>query len=229
MFRKPVLFAMSLLLASATHAAPVWQWLPAGALESLDMALPHEAVALREIRLAGAELRALTRDSVLVLPLPGGDLNYMVLGEQRFDNGDRGLRAVLDDGSGSYIVSMTLGERHLLATIYSPQGRYRLQAQREGDDYVGWLFQDSDQFRVLPRHRRVVDRDLALNRAADRELRAGDQPNRRAIRRVEKRQLEQRTWCIGRAHGADRTQSRIKQGQKTRALGSAQRGTLSAS
>lgn len=150
MFRKPVLFAMSLLLASATHAAPVWQWLPAGALESLDMALPHEAVALREIRLAGAELRALTRDSVLVLPLPGGDLNYMVLGEQRFDNGDRGLRAVLDDGSGSYIVSMTLGERHLLATIYSPQGRYRLQAQREGDDYVGWLFQDSDQFRVLP-------------------------------------------------------------------------------
>ena len=80
MFRKPVLFAMSLLLASATHAAPVWQWLPAGALESLDMARPHEAVALREIRLAGAELRALTRDSVLVLPLPGGDLNYMVLG-----------------------------------------------------------------------------------------------------------------------------------------------------
>ena len=150
MFRKPVLLAMSLLLASATHAAPVWQWLPEGALEAFDMALPHEAVALREIRLAGAELRALTRDSVLVLPLPGGDLSYTVLGEQRFDNGDRGLRAVLEDGSGNYIVSLTLGESDLLATIYSPEGRYRLQAQRAGDDYVGWLFQNSDQFRMLP-------------------------------------------------------------------------------
>ena len=109
MFRKSVLFAMSLLLAGTSHAAPLWQWLPQGALEASDMALPHEAVELREVRLAGAELQTLTRDSILALPLPGGELSYRVLGEQRFDNGDRGLRAVLDDGSGSYIVSLTLG------------------------------------------------------------------------------------------------------------------------
>ena len=150
MSRTSVLFAFCMLMAGGSHAAPMWQWLPEGALASGAMTLPTEAVALRAIRLEGAQLQALTFDSVLVLPLPDGELEYRVLGEQRFDNGDRGLRAVLEDGSGNYIVSLTLGESDLLATIYSPQGRYRLQAQRAGDDYEGWLFQNSDQFRVLP-------------------------------------------------------------------------------
>jgi len=148
--RIPLLFAVSLLLASTSHAAPLWQWLPEGALDGYDMALPYESAAPEEITLSTAALQALALDSILTLPLPGGDLNYRVLAEQRFDNGDRGLRAVLDDGSGSYIVSLTLGAAELLATIYAPDGKYRVQAQRAGDDYVGWLFQDSDQFRVLP-------------------------------------------------------------------------------
>jgi len=150
MFRKPLLLAASLLLVSPAHAAPLWQWLPEGALNAHAMALPHEAVGSREVALPAAVLRALTLDSVLSVPLPGAALDYQVVSEQVFDNGDRGLRAVLQDGSDSYIVSLTLGAANLLATIYTPDGKFRLQAQLDGDHYVGWLFQDSDQFRILP-------------------------------------------------------------------------------
>lgn len=150
MLRKALLVATSLLLVSSTHAAPLWQTLPEGALAAHAMTLPHEATGQREIVMAAADLEALVLDSVLTLPLPGGALDYRVLSEQRFDNGDRGLRAVLEDGTGSHIVSLTLGASQLLATVYTPAGKYRLQAQRDGDVFVGWLFQDSDQFRVLP-------------------------------------------------------------------------------
>lgn len=150
MFRLSLICAVSALLAGPLHAAPFWQWLPEGELAGSGITLPHEATALRDVSLSAATLDALTVDSTLSLPLPEGELHYRVVSEQRFDNGDRGIRAVLEDETGAYIVSLTLSASDVLATIYAPERKYRLQARRAGSAFVGYLFQDSDQFRVLP-------------------------------------------------------------------------------
>ncbi len=144
------LLTLSLLICLPVQAAPLWQWLPQDALAGLGQRLPQEAVDARPLRLEAAALQALAIDTVITLALPGGDLDYRVVNEQRFDNADRGLRAVLEDGTQSHILSLTVGAQDLLATVYAPEGKFRLQAQRNGEQYLGWLFRESDQLRVLP-------------------------------------------------------------------------------
>jgi len=157
MHRLSALLALSLMFCLPVQAAPLWQWLPQDALAGQAQRLPQEAVSARPLQLEAGMLQALAVESVLTLPLPGGDLDYRLVSEQRFDNGDRGLRGVLEDGTQSHIISLTVGAQDLLATVYSPEGRYRLQAQRVGELYQGWLFEDSAGLRVLPPDQHAVE------------------------------------------------------------------------
>ncbi len=150
MHRLSALLALSLVLCLPVQAAPLWDWLPQEALAGQDARLPQEAVGARPLQLSADALLTLRVDALITLPLPGGFLDYRIVSEQHFDNGDRGLRGVLEDGTQSHIMSLTVGAQDLLATIYSPEGRFRLQAQRVAEHYQGWLFEDSDSLRVLP-------------------------------------------------------------------------------
>ena len=144
----------SLLLSTAAHAAPLWQFDADSAATAATVQLPANAVNAQAVTLSASMLDALTIGSELTLSLAGQDLIFTVAAEQRFDNGDRGLRAVLVGGDGSQIVSMTIGASTVMATIYAPQGKYVLQAQREagseGVRFVGYVFNESSGIWMLP-------------------------------------------------------------------------------
>ncbi|MDO8272514.1 MAG: zinc-dependent metalloprotease family protein [Gammaproteobacteria bacterium] len=145
--------SVSLLFSTAAHAAPLWQF-DADSAAAASVQLPANAVNAQAVTLSASMLEALTIGSELTLSLAGQDLVFAVAAEQRFDNGDRGLRAVLVGGDGSQIVSMTIGASTVMATVYAPQGKYVLQAQREsygeGSRYVGYVFNESSGIWMLP-------------------------------------------------------------------------------
>ena len=132
-----------ILLASLSHAQPLWQADPAGAAAGLP--LPGNAVGALAVRVPAAGLSGLVQGSTLSLDLPGeGTLDYTVESVTRFPNGDLGVRGVMNQApAGShFIISMTMGQSDLLATVYSPQGRTLLSARRSGDAWLGYVYKE---------------------------------------------------------------------------------------
>lgn len=139
-----------LILCSPSHAQSLWQFRNSSATTSPDMSLPANAINPMAVTVSGSLLATLAIDMQLRLRLPDdSDLQYRIEQTQQFPGGDLGVRARLTDNDGSYILSLTRGTDALLATLYTPDGKYRLQAQRDGQNFAGYLFQESDAFRPM--------------------------------------------------------------------------------
>lgn len=144
-----------LILSSPSHAQSLWQFGEDSAPTSPGVQLPTNAINPVAVTISGSLMEslmgALADDMSLSLTLPDGSaLQYRIEQTQRYPGGDLGVRARLTDNEGPYVLSLTRGSEALLATLYAPSGKYRLQAQREGENFAGYLFQESDAFRSVP-------------------------------------------------------------------------------
>lgn len=142
--------ALFLVFISSANAAPLWQLLNDSSPTGNSVVLPINAVDAQAVSVSAAVLTELAVGSELSMTvLAGNDLKYQVTQLQTFISGDRGLRAVLD-ADEAYVLSLTHDADDLLATLYTPDGKFRLLARRSGGAYEGFLFRESDQFRMLP-------------------------------------------------------------------------------
>lgn len=140
-----------LLLSSTSQAQPLWQLGDDPASTSSPVELPANAINPLAVTVSGSVLSTLATDMQLTLTLHDGSaLQYRIEQTQQFPGGDLGVRARLIDNDRPYILSLTRGADALLATLYAPSGKFRLQAQRQGQNFVGYLFQESDAFRSIP-------------------------------------------------------------------------------
>lgn len=144
-----VLAVLMLLMGLPLPAAAqsLWRFLDPGTGPDLD--LPGLAVEAVPVSVSRADVEALSVGATLTLTLASGEsFGYVVAEATSFGNGDRGLRAELAGGQAAgRILSLTLGERDLLATVYTPVGKRVLQARRVGNAYLGYLYRE----RAVPR------------------------------------------------------------------------------
>lgn len=138
-----------LVFISSANAAPLWQLLDTASPMENSVVLPTNAVDAQAISVSAALLAELTVHSDLSMTLDGNNYVYQVSQLQTFINGDKGVHAVFES-AGAYVLSLTHDAYDLLATVYTPVGKFRLLARRNGSVYEGYLFGESDQFRMLP-------------------------------------------------------------------------------
>ncbi len=150
MFKRFSAAALFLLFISSANAQPLWQLLDASSPTGNSVALPVNAVEAQAISVSAAVLTELAVGSELSMTVvAGSELTYQVTQLQTFISGDKGVRAALSTDD-AYVLSLTHDANDLLATLYTPAGKFRLLARRSGAAYEGFLFRESDQFRMLP-------------------------------------------------------------------------------
>jgi len=150
MFKRFSAAALFLLFISSANAQPLWQLLDASSPTGNSVALPVNAVEAQAISVSAAVLTELAVGSELSMTVvAGSELTYQVTQLQTFISGDKGVHAVLSTDE-AYVLSLTHDANDLLATLYTPAGKFRLLARRSGAAYEGFLFRESDQFRMLP-------------------------------------------------------------------------------
>ena len=140
--------ALFLVLISSANAQPLWQLIDVPSVNGNSIVLPVNAVEAQAVSISAAVLTELAVGSELSM-MAGEELRYQVTQLQIFISGDRGVHAVLDTDE-TYVLSLAYDAMDLLATLYTPAGKFRLLARRNGTDYEGYLFRESDQFRMLP-------------------------------------------------------------------------------
>ena len=87
--------------------------------------------------------RLVVGDTLKLATATNQSAEYTVEDLQSFLNGDKGVRAAYSNLDQKFSVSLTQSSDAVLATIYSPNGKFLLQAIRSdepGRDYVGWLY-----------------------------------------------------------------------------------------
>lgn len=137
----PALLSFSALV----NAAPLWEFTN-GSPSGLLQRLPVNAIEVAPLRVEAAVVQGLAQESVFGVTLPdGAKLDYRVSAVTGYLNGDAGLRAELVEApaDGNYIVSLTASSQELLATLYVPGAKYLLTAQRQGEDYLGYLYREA--------------------------------------------------------------------------------------
>ncbi len=179
--------ALFLVFMSSANAASLWQLLDSSPTGN-SVVLPVNAVEAQAVSVSTAVLTDLDVGSEFSMTVAeGSELTYQVSQLQTFISGDRGLRAVLSTDE-AYVLSLTHDENDLLATLYSPAGKFRLLARRNGTVYEGFLFQESDQFRMLPADYEsrgsatfmelVAEEDITITQTfTDKFVRIGDTVN----------------------------------------------------
>ena len=109
-----------------------------------NITLPDQIATQQAVKIDGAVLDRIDVGDVLQLATAANQsAEYTVEDVQAFLNGDTGLRAGYSNLDQKFSIVLTQSSEAVLATIYSPNGKYWLQAVRSGNpggDYVGWLY-----------------------------------------------------------------------------------------
>jgi hypothetical protein len=138
-----------LVCISSANAAPLWQLVDASSPSANSVVLPVNAVEAQAISVSTAVLAELAVGSDLSMTVAESAFAYQVTQLQTFISGDKGVQAVLKSAE-AYVLSLTYDANDLLATVYTPEGKLRLLARRNGAVYEGYLFRESDKFLMLP-------------------------------------------------------------------------------
>jgi hypothetical protein len=141
--------ALFLVFISSANAAPLWQLLDNASSTANSVVLPVNAVEAQAVSVSVAVLTELALGSDLSMTVAESEFAYQVTELQTFISGDKGVHAVLRSDE-TYILALTYDANDLLATVYTPAGKLRLLARRNGAVYEGYLFRESDQFKMLP-------------------------------------------------------------------------------
>ncbi|NKB34961.1 MAG: hypothetical protein GKR91_17835 [Pseudomonadales bacterium] len=152
-----LLSALLTLLSVSGIAAEnsLWQLVDenivAAELESIS--LPNQIESRQAVRIDGSLLASLTNGDVLIVETAANQsAQYTVEDLSEFLNGDIGVRAGFSIIDQRFNISLTQSSDAILATIFSPNGKYSLQARKsESGNYVGWLFALSQDIEYLPK------------------------------------------------------------------------------
>jgi len=117
------------------------------------ISLPEQVDTQRAVYLSGSLFEGLLANDTLTLEIADQQaFNYVI--EQRSDylNGDSGWRGGFSDQDQSFGISLTFNSQVVLATIYSPTGKYSLQAipLENSYDYIGWVYSFARGAQYLP-------------------------------------------------------------------------------
>ncbi|MDA1370779.1 MAG: M12 family metallo-peptidase [Proteobacteria bacterium] len=91
-------------------------------------------------------------DSLIIEVALNQQFSYLIEDSNDYLNGDRGWNGGFKDQDQQFAFSLTQNSQVVLATIYSPGGKYQLQAvpTGNGDAFVGWVYSLSRDFTYLP-------------------------------------------------------------------------------
>ncbi|MDP6415717.1 MAG: hypothetical protein QGG54_11950, partial [Gammaproteobacteria bacterium] len=117
------------------------------------ISLPEQVDTQRAVYLSGSLFDGLLANDTLTVEIADQQaFNYVI--EQRSDylNGDSGWRAGFSNQDQSFGISLTYNSQVILATIFSPTGKYSLQAipLQNSDDYIGWVYSFAREAQYLP-------------------------------------------------------------------------------
>ena len=78
--------------------------------------------------------------------------DFVITGQTSYINGDKGWQAkwIEDDG---FVLSLTYSAESVVASVYSPVGKYQLRAFMNPSDassYIGWLSAENPDARYAP-------------------------------------------------------------------------------
>jgi len=149
MLKRLSALSLFFLLISSANAEPLWQLVNVSSPTRDSIVLPVNAVEAQAISVPAAQLEQLAAGSDLTISLADGDLAYQITQLQTFISGEKGVQAALKS-AGAYVLSLTYDTNDLVATVYTPAGKVRVLARRDGAAYEGYLFSESDQFIMLP-------------------------------------------------------------------------------
>lgn len=149
MFKQLSAITLFLVFISSANAEPLWQLVDASSPARNSIVLPVNAVDAQAISVSAAMLAELAVGSDLSMTVAEGEFAYQVTQLQTFMSGEKGVQAALKS-SEAHVLSLTHDANDLLATVYTPAGKLRLLARRNGAVFEGYLFRESDQFIMLP-------------------------------------------------------------------------------
>lgn len=149
MLKRFAALSLFFILISSANAEPLWQLVNVASSSRNSIVLPVNAVDAQAISVSAAELEQLVAGSDLTISLAEGDFSYQITQLQTFISGEKGVQAALKSAD-AYVLSLTYDANDLVATVYTPAGKLRVQARRDGSMYQGYLFSESDQFIMLP-------------------------------------------------------------------------------
>ena len=78
--------------------------------------------------------------------------DFVLTGQISYVNGDKGWQAKLVDGDG-FVMTLTYSNETVIASVYSPVGKYQLRAfvnPSDGSSYIGWLSAENPDVRYAP-------------------------------------------------------------------------------
>jgi len=78
--------------------------------------------------------------------------DFVLTGQTSYVNGDKGWQAKLVDGDG-FVMTLTYSNETVIASIYSPVGKYQLRAfinPSDNSSYIGWLSAENPDARYAP-------------------------------------------------------------------------------
>ncbi|MDD9895872.1 MAG: M12 family metallo-peptidase [Gammaproteobacteria bacterium] len=149
-----IFFALTSHSAIADELA-LWQFIDASSAsgELASILLPEQLESQQAIKINGKLIEALSVGDKLSLETTGNQAaTYTIEYLNTFLNGDIGLRAGFSIIDQSFNVSLTQSRESLLATVYSPNGKFSLLARiDDSGDYLGWLFSLSQNIDFLPK------------------------------------------------------------------------------
>lgn len=133
----------------------LWELIDPGlyAEQLSEIRLPNVTDTQQAVLLSGSLFDALLLDDALVIEVaPNQQFSYQIEDNNSYLNGDRGWNGGFRDLDQQFAFSLTQNSRVVLATIYSPPGKYLLQAVSTGNDdvYVGWVYSLPRDVTYLP-------------------------------------------------------------------------------
>jgi hypothetical protein len=149
MLKRLAALSLFVMLISSANAEPLWQLVNVSSPTRDSIVLPVNAVEAQAITFSVAGLAQLAAGSDLTISFAGNELEYQITQLQTFISGEKGMQAALKS-AGAHVLSLTYDANDLLATVYTPAGKLRVLARRNGSAYEGYLFRESDQFIMLP-------------------------------------------------------------------------------
>jgi hypothetical protein len=142
--------------ATPIYAESLWSLADNAATEQVysTSLIPREMSTRQAIAISSAVIEGLALGAELSLEIaPNQVFNYRLSSQQTYLNGDQGWQAEFSDGDQSFAAIITRSSHLLLATIYSPLGKFYLKADSLDSaevSYVGWLYSQADSGPMLP-------------------------------------------------------------------------------
>lgn len=148
------MFALSLAPVSA-NADSLWRLAsPSQFDDELSTIQPPASISTDQvIEMSVENLNGLATGDVITLSFADTQaFDFVITGQTSYINGDKGWQAkwIEDDG---FVLSLTYSAESVVASVYSPVGKYQLRAfmnLSDASSYIGWLSAENPDARYAP-------------------------------------------------------------------------------